>query len=591
VKLKWDSDTPASLPNLETEARRLRYQALGKECAVWKLDTLILAHHADDQAETILQRLHQGHTGFALQGMLARSPIPECFGNYGVATSGAHRNFSAGHSGHQVTVEGGGVEILRPLLDFSKAELQAVCRERKLRWVEDSTNADPTVTNRNAVRSLLRARRLPRAISTRALQKLGTVYRERAASIDNAALSIFKQCNVVLDVYSGRATVKYPGNIQDLLLQNPRKKGVVAVEVAQRHAACLIRHIMDLVSPQQVYPLRLLRAPVLQSFPFLFQAHEIKDVGASVKGSMCNVVYHIGPEQAGSSKDELGAMGGSKHIRNRCEVSRAPPTQAMLRRYHDGGEAEVVLLHPADSTPELDEPRGHEPALATPALPAIAVDSERLGQDLTRDEREDVKHGAEGVGEEVAAKTEVYSDVELGLTREEQVRAREAEDIPTKEKKVASDWRDQWKRSRWKLFDGRFWIRVHYREVQRRSGQKISVRFLTTDDLAVLYKDVEGCQGLGKRLSQRIASHAPDAIRLTLPAIVETSRVSTSEEAEQVTEKVVALPTMQWSSCGWVPWSRNRPGKDIEGWQWELRYKKIDFSEQTTGSQHELADL
>ena len=47
---------PSSLSNLETVARRLRYQALGTRCRHQAIMSLMVAHHADDQAETVLIR-------------------------------------------------------------------------------------------------------------------------------------------------------------------------------------------------------------------------------------------------------------------------------------------------------------------------------------------------------------------------------------------------------------------------------------------------------------------------------------------------------------------------------------------------------
>jgi tRNA(Ile)-lysidine synthase len=84
---------------------------------------LLLAHHADDQVETVLYRLLRGSGPRGLSG------IP------------ANRQVGRG-------------ELLRPLLSFTRSELQAYAEQKKLGWVDDESNAD-TDFDRNFIRHRL----------------------------------------------------------------------------------------------------------------------------------------------------------------------------------------------------------------------------------------------------------------------------------------------------------------------------------------------------------------------------------------------------------------------------------------------------
>ena len=106
----------ASHEGIETVARRLRYDALREVRAQTRSDWIVLAHHRDDQAETVLMHLLRGCGGRGIGGM---------------------DKFSG--------------DLYRPLLNVSKAELESFLLERGMRWREDSTNAVPD-TPRNALR-------------------------------------------------------------------------------------------------------------------------------------------------------------------------------------------------------------------------------------------------------------------------------------------------------------------------------------------------------------------------------------------------------------------------------------------------------
>jgi len=175
-------EQPGKLRNFESLARRLRFRALGKACRDHGIDSLFLAHHEDDQAETLMMRLIGGHRALGLLGIKSSSEIPECEGIYGVCQSGGagerwqspgkgstipylHRSLIFNNAkGDSLCVESHGIKIYRPLLGFSKIRLLATCRTVGMQWFEDHTNMDPKVTLRNATRTMFKNHDMPAAL-------------------------------------------------------------------------------------------------------------------------------------------------------------------------------------------------------------------------------------------------------------------------------------------------------------------------------------------------------------------------------------------------------------------------------------------
>ena len=117
--------TVASDPELSPEAaaREVRYAALRQ--ILKPNEVLLAAHHADDQLETILLALMRG------AGLRGLSAVPS------------------------VQIFGGGW-LARPMLDFSRAELEEWARAEQLQWLEDPSNE-----NTSFDRNFLRHRVLP----------------------------------------------------------------------------------------------------------------------------------------------------------------------------------------------------------------------------------------------------------------------------------------------------------------------------------------------------------------------------------------------------------------------------------------------
>jgi tRNA(Ile)-lysidine synthase len=112
--------------SLEMAARKLRHEFLARAARKHKIKTIAIAHHADDQVELFFLRLLRGAGGEGLAGMKSRSPSP------------ADKTIS----------------LVRPLLDFSKAELLVFANENKIRYRDDATNLSTDIL-RNRIRNEL----------------------------------------------------------------------------------------------------------------------------------------------------------------------------------------------------------------------------------------------------------------------------------------------------------------------------------------------------------------------------------------------------------------------------------------------------
>ena len=99
--------------NIQAMARTARYTALAAWMERDGLDALATAHHADDQAETLLARLNRGSGVAGLAGVRARGLVP-----------------------------GSKLPLLRPLLGWRRAELAAVVAAAGWAAVQDPSNSD-----------------------------------------------------------------------------------------------------------------------------------------------------------------------------------------------------------------------------------------------------------------------------------------------------------------------------------------------------------------------------------------------------------------------------------------------------------------
>jgi len=111
--------------SIEMSARELRYQWFAEVAATQGAQAVCVAHHRDDNIETLLLNLIRG-TG--IHGLTGMRPVS------------------------QRTIDSSQLSIVRPLLEVSRAEIEAWLTERDQTWVTDHTNLDPDAALRNKIR-------------------------------------------------------------------------------------------------------------------------------------------------------------------------------------------------------------------------------------------------------------------------------------------------------------------------------------------------------------------------------------------------------------------------------------------------------
>ncbi|MFT3727991.1 MAG: tRNA lysidine(34) synthetase TilS [Terricaulis sp.] len=108
-------DWPNGAKRAQAAARAARYAVLCNRSRALGAKTILVAHTADDQIETLLMRAAAGSSWRGLAGMAAFAPAP-------------------------VWPEGRGLWLARPLLDARRAALRNSLRERGAAWLEDPAN-------------------------------------------------------------------------------------------------------------------------------------------------------------------------------------------------------------------------------------------------------------------------------------------------------------------------------------------------------------------------------------------------------------------------------------------------------------------
>ena len=124
--------------SIEMAARELRYRWFGELCQEHGYEAVVVAHHADDNAETLVLNMVRGAGLKGLTGMKPVSPLP----------------YLSCHCEEQPTrhcEERSDVAILRPLLTFTRKQIEGHVFAWKVPYREDSTNSSVEY-RRNSIR-------------------------------------------------------------------------------------------------------------------------------------------------------------------------------------------------------------------------------------------------------------------------------------------------------------------------------------------------------------------------------------------------------------------------------------------------------
>ena len=124
--------------SIEMAARELRYRWFGEICQEHGYQAVVVAHHADDNAETMVLNMVRGAGLKGLSGMKPVSPLP--------LSRHCEERSPLRHC-----EERSDVAILRPLLTFTRKQIEGHAFAWKVPYREDKTNAS-TEYRRNSIR-------------------------------------------------------------------------------------------------------------------------------------------------------------------------------------------------------------------------------------------------------------------------------------------------------------------------------------------------------------------------------------------------------------------------------------------------------
>ncbi|KAJ5893532.1 hypothetical protein N7495_005223 [Penicillium taxi] len=154
----------------------------------------------------------------------------------------------------------GGVFLCRPLLCFPKTRLIETCHRHDVPYVSDPTNFDPTLTPRNAIRSLLASNSLPRALQAPRIISLISSSQDLLEDTKTLTDAVLAQCQIKqLYLRTGTMTIQFP-RIPSLESLSPTR--------TRQIQAMALRHVTEILSPfpGSHFPLRSFEPFVSQIF-------------------------------------------------------------------------------------------------------------------------------------------------------------------------------------------------------------------------------------------------------------------------------------------------------------------------------------
>jgi tRNA(Ile)-lysidine synthase len=199
------AEAAAAGEGIEQAARRIRYQFLLDAAVRAGASRVAVAHHADDNVETVLHRIIRGSHIRGIAGIRPSRPLAK------------------------------GVVLVRPLLPCRRAEVEAYCRWQGIAWRTDSTNADPAYS-RNYIR----------------LKLLPAVRRRLNERVDQSLLRLAQAAGEIDDYLAAQAQAVLAAATLSAGRQLVLSTAVLAAEPAVLRAYAMRLALEQLGAPQRM---------------------------------------------------------------------------------------------------------------------------------------------------------------------------------------------------------------------------------------------------------------------------------------------------------------------------------------------------
>ena len=191
----WEQGV-AQTVGIEEKARKFRYQKLEESMNKHKASYVVVAHHADDQVETVLMKLTRGST---LEGIAGMKPI---------------RSFGNGY-------------LIRPFLTVDKEELYKYARIHQIPYREDPSNRSLEYTRNRFRQEIIPVLKQENPKFNQKIQEFTKTLQEQQELILNLAYQWMEQELVELSVgwsWNQKTFVKQPVGMQKVILVELSKK-------------------------------------------------------------------------------------------------------------------------------------------------------------------------------------------------------------------------------------------------------------------------------------------------------------------------------------------------------------------------------
>lgn len=160
--------------NFHNEARNIRYNFFDSLVHKYQANYLMTAHHGDDLVETILMRIVRGSS-------------------------------LSGYSGFKMIVDMGDYKIIRPLINYTKSELEEYDRENNIKYFIDSSNDKDKYTRNRYRKNILPFLKIEDSNVHRKFLKFSEMLNEASVFIDKERDKSLKRVmvenNIVIDKF------------------------------------------------------------------------------------------------------------------------------------------------------------------------------------------------------------------------------------------------------------------------------------------------------------------------------------------------------------------------------------------------------